>query len=346
MNRLQKEILAIYKEFKRICDKHGLQYRAAGGTKVGLSLCEGFIKWDDDMDLAMPLPDYERFIQVAEKELPPGIELIDGMKNAHSDFLFLKLHNINTMFTLFEGLAYPDTYTGVFIDIIPEIGLPTARKKRDAFNKKLDLLMDKSYNMRVLGLAGGGYTVTGVLSQISELAHQYPVYSSKYMREIGGSTVYAVNTVWRTDGFMEYVEKRFEDSVMPLPIGYVDQLITQYGHPPTLNIPESEKNAHHTEHALVDFDHPITYYKDLFTKKEFKPLFAHIKWLQDQELSLKKNVEDAEARETAAARELLRKDSVITDKEQEINHMRQSLSWRLTKPLRAKNAVKRLLRRG
>ena len=71
---LHESDLAIAKEVVSICEKYGLRYYMLGGTMLGAIRHKGFIPWDDDMDLGMPRKDYERFLEVAPKELPSMIK--------------------------------------------------------------------------------------------------------------------------------------------------------------------------------------------------------------------------------------------------------------------------------
>ena len=59
---LQMAELDLMKLFVRICEKHKLRYYMIGGTMLGAVRHKGFIPWDDDMDVGMPRPDYERFL--------------------------------------------------------------------------------------------------------------------------------------------------------------------------------------------------------------------------------------------------------------------------------------------
>ena len=71
LRKLQMAELEILKEFVRLCEAHGLQYYLVGGTLLGAVRHKGFIPWDDDIDVAMPRGDYDRFAQIAPKELDP-----------------------------------------------------------------------------------------------------------------------------------------------------------------------------------------------------------------------------------------------------------------------------------
>ncbi len=55
---IEVEILRTFVEF---CDKHSLRYFLAGGTLIGAVRHQGFVPWDDDMDISMPRKDFERF---------------------------------------------------------------------------------------------------------------------------------------------------------------------------------------------------------------------------------------------------------------------------------------------
>ena len=55
--------LDMVKIFIDICDKYKLKYFAAGGTLIGAIRHNGFIPWDDDIDVWMPRSDYEKFVQ-------------------------------------------------------------------------------------------------------------------------------------------------------------------------------------------------------------------------------------------------------------------------------------------
>ena len=62
--------IEIYKAIESICQRHNLRMYAGFGSALGAIRHKGFIPWDDDIDILMPRPDYEKFWEYAEKELP------------------------------------------------------------------------------------------------------------------------------------------------------------------------------------------------------------------------------------------------------------------------------------
>lgn len=70
MTEKQQKLLGLFKEIDSICKKHSLRYVMAGGTLLGVVRNEGFLPWDDDMDILMPRDDWERFVEVCKTELP------------------------------------------------------------------------------------------------------------------------------------------------------------------------------------------------------------------------------------------------------------------------------------
>ena len=62
LSRLQQEILSILDDFLLICETYHLEYFGIAGTGIGAIRHKGFIPWDDDIDIAMPRKDFEKFL--------------------------------------------------------------------------------------------------------------------------------------------------------------------------------------------------------------------------------------------------------------------------------------------
>ena len=71
MTEKQKNLLQLFREIDEICKKHNLRYVMAGGSLIGVVRNEGFIPWDDDVDIYMPKADWDKLVELAPKELPP-----------------------------------------------------------------------------------------------------------------------------------------------------------------------------------------------------------------------------------------------------------------------------------
>ena len=71
---IQEKELSMLLYFKEFCDKHNLRFYLCGGGLIGAIRHNGFIPWDDDLDLFMPRPDYEKLA-----ELWPSMQIQNGI---------------------------------------------------------------------------------------------------------------------------------------------------------------------------------------------------------------------------------------------------------------------------
>lgn len=66
---VQQLLLSVLKDFSALCDKYGFYYSICGGTALGAARHQGFIPWDDDVDVFMLRTEYNKFLKVFDKEL-------------------------------------------------------------------------------------------------------------------------------------------------------------------------------------------------------------------------------------------------------------------------------------
>lgn len=119
---LEREILG---EFIRICEKHGLRYYLAEGSLLGAVRHQGMIPWDDDIDVAMFRPDYERFMQIAPDELQSAYALHSHRFQPDYIECITKLVNRN-QYVVSDTKGKPFT-TNLWIDIFVIDGMPKGK---------------------------------------------------------------------------------------------------------------------------------------------------------------------------------------------------------------------------
>lgn len=127
MNELQTIEKNLLKEFIDFCDKYHLTYFLIGGTLLGAIRHSGFIPWDDDIDVAMPRPDYDRFCELAEKEFKGDTFFQSYRSDKNYPYIFSKLRNSNTTF-IEKIYKHVNMNQGVYIDIFPIDGISKKSK--------------------------------------------------------------------------------------------------------------------------------------------------------------------------------------------------------------------------
>ncbi len=113
--------LDMLKAVADLCEKYNIRYTLYCGTLLGAVRHGGFIPWDDDVDLAMPLKDYRRFQAVA-RELPDRF-ICSHLDNRNNHYcLWTRVTAEGTTAMSAEEARIPDMHWGLFLDIYPFIG--------------------------------------------------------------------------------------------------------------------------------------------------------------------------------------------------------------------------------
>lgn len=260
MTEEQVQMLGLLCAFKGLCEAHGLQYHLAGGTLLGAVRHQGFIPWDDDVDVSMPLKDFLKF-QELSAELPKQMEMQSEQNDPRYPFVFLKLCDASHPF----HTGYPNEPKGVYIDIFPLI--PSKKLDRKAklrfevinvINYVLQVKLDwTSFIPYKLPQARLGFWLLKHLSverlrklRRGLIAGIYAPDSQDVLCSPGGAYK-ADKEFFPAEWFRETVELTFEGERFSAPIGWRDYLSRHYGNYMELPPPEKRRSRHKQE-ACID----------------------------------------------------------------------------------------------
>ncbi|MDD6223399.1 MAG: LicD family protein [bacterium] len=125
---LQLEILTVMDEIHRICEKNHIPYLLIAGSSLGAVNYKGFIPWDDDMDIAIPIEYWDLFVEVMKKDLDTNFYFdsyeIDKKYNTISG-PWMKVRKRGTYIEEVNFLLKNRCKrgNGVFVDVIPYGGI-------------------------------------------------------------------------------------------------------------------------------------------------------------------------------------------------------------------------------
>ena len=147
VDEAKKVLLGVLDEFHDFCEKHSLKYVLAAGTLLGAIRHNGFIPWDDDIDVYMPRPDYEKLLKLYPAD--GENDLYEYNLNDKYMYPFAKIGKKGTLCV--EKGGYSGVDVGIYIDIFPIDGLgndlaeakKTVRKVNRYVNMELSLLVEQ-----------------------------------------------------------------------------------------------------------------------------------------------------------------------------------------------------------
>lgn len=259
---IQDKILSILKEFINICEENNLTYYALGGTLLGAVRHNGFIPWDDDIDIGMPREDYEKFRKIAPNLLPNHLKIVNNPLNL----------DITQLVDKKVIVKFVNSESNVFIDVFPLDGYPektsfSARVHsfRVLFQRMLckvsvlDQLEDKdrgtlenlivkiSKILRIQKLLPKDVLV----ESLHKFIQNYDFSTSRYVGNVLGR--YREKEIVPREYFREPVSLEFEDIMISCPTKFREYLTEIYGDYMKLP-PEEEQVAHNLELVSLNGD--------------------------------------------------------------------------------------------
>ncbi len=157
LKEIQQIELSILLDFDKIARAHGLKYSLFAGTMLGAVRHKGFIPWDDDIDITMPRPDYEKLIQLnKEPGFWPDYLKMSCFEDGNLDVPFMKVFDTRTKIK--EDNFNESNVESLWIDIFPMDGLPESLEEKKKYYKKC-LFITK---LNLAAAAKTGYGSTGL----------------------------------------------------------------------------------------------------------------------------------------------------------------------------------------
>ena len=143
LKEIQQIEFNILKEFHRVCEENGFRYYLCGGTCLGAIRHHGFIPWDDDLDVMMPRPDYERFLELVRQNKVFNNKLKVNcflLKEEGSLLTCARIYDDRTR-AEFKNFRLPPEL-GCWIDVCPLDGLEPTKKGRAQHFKRMRIIKD------------------------------------------------------------------------------------------------------------------------------------------------------------------------------------------------------------
>ena len=144
--------LDLLAEAKRVFDKYNIRWFAIGGTLLGAARHKGYIPWDDDIDIAIPRTDYERFRSIAREEFSHPYFFQDEFNSPGLLCGHAKLRNLDTTMVLSshleEQMGKMSFNMGVFIDFFPVDNIPDEIEEKNEWIKKLKKVGRNAWHLR------------------------------------------------------------------------------------------------------------------------------------------------------------------------------------------------------
>ena len=256
--RVQKTALEALVEIDRICRKNNIKYTLAYGTMIGAVRHQGFIPWDDDVDICMLRDDYAKFKKICETELNEKYFYQSHDTDKEYYHLYDKIRVNGTVFKEAFQADY-NIHQGVYVDIFPIDYLPDNNLKRTLQYYKVRFFRTglmakygvlssrhgkKKFAARILRILYAPFSLERLYKYACKTAMRYDDKKRK------DTSNFYIKSGFPREFYEDIKEVTFEGHTMMLSTHYDKMLSTIYGD--YMKLPPENKRV--TQHDLVEFD--------------------------------------------------------------------------------------------
>ena len=135
LRKAQLLMLKILKEVHKICEENNIKYFLSDGTLIGAIRHQGFIPWDDDLDIGMLREDYEKFCKIAPQILSENFILQNFQTDKGYGLQFGKVILKNTVWIEKVAKNTNRQWSGIYIDIFPYDNITENKKMQKLINR-------------------------------------------------------------------------------------------------------------------------------------------------------------------------------------------------------------------
>ncbi len=233
LREIQLAELDILADIDRFCRDRGLRYCLWCGSLIGAVRHKGFIPWDDDIDIAMPRPDYERFVK---EYVSKKYRCIGPHTHAHYPYTFVRVDDPTTRIELPHN-KFNDT--GLCVDVMPLDGMTDDVETQKSIRRKvlrlqrIKLIKNRVLHFRLQILHH--YLIQALVPWkflnigMKKLTQNYPFESSPCFVALQYPSFSIDNMTWPTSALLPLIEADFEGRKFFIPHGYDTILRQRYG---------------------------------------------------------------------------------------------------------------------
>ena len=261
LRTLQLELLGILLDVQKVCEKQRICFYLGEGSLLGAARHQGFIPWDDDIDILMKREDYERFLSIASEELGDRyvIQHPSTVSAYWSTFLKIRVKDTSPRFYQ-EHIQKLTPYCGPCIDVFPldyvkrrsspgqRLQCNIVRLCRRMIDFRTGIMAPRDLKTAVISLLSHCFSLEWLQTIVDREMRRQDGSAKEYIAAFSTFHKYRSIIAPADEYRVDYAE--FEGHRMPVPAGY-DQLLTRiYGN--WRRIPgENERETKH-QYACAD----------------------------------------------------------------------------------------------
>ena len=277
MEPLQAKCLEMAEYFVQFCKENDLLCYLCGGGAIGTLRHKGFIPWDDDLDFFMPRKDYEILAQLWPQKADSRYQLSKSNENYIDRNLFITIRDTQT--TCIKPYQQDlDIPHGLALDVLPLDYYPAnglSRKKQVIAALVYSLFCAQTIPEKHGGIMKWGSQA--LLALVPSKKLRYKIWKkaeaemTKYTKEESDgitelcSGPYYMKKKYPISSFEDALWLPFEETELPIPIGYDEYLKTAFGD--YMTPPPVEKQVAHHDAVLIDLEKSYTHYKGEYYDK-------------------------------------------------------------------------------